>query len=744
MSTIAELILKVNYSQLKAANDELDRLSKNSSKVDKSIDKTGETVDKTERKFDSFGRTVQRAQRIISAWLSYKAIQQLVSYADTWKLLEARISLVTKNTSELNTVQKELFDLANKNRTSFEATATLYQKIARFNGQLGTSQREVLKLTDLVGKSLIISGANASEQYSVILQLSQALGSGRLQGDELRSITENGQRLSQALADGLTELGTFGTVTVGMLKEMGREGVLSSDLVVKALLTQSQVLESEYGKIPVTVGQAFTVLINNVQKYIGETDKALGLTSKFSQFILSVANNLDTLADSVFVLSSVFMPMLIRAIGTYLVGALIAARVAIIALFNSIRANPIGLLVTGLFLAVKWLITFGQTTEVIKGKQATFFDYAVAGWNYLSQVFGDVIDYISKAWGELMTSLHDVWGFVKEKINNVTQGLVDFFVNAWNKIKDKFLNMMSDLLSIAQDFLDYIDSGINIKTDIIDPTIKGVKIVEEKVNSIGNEVNKLATLTVEKGKEIGSAWQKAAEEIARARKAAAGEPVDLDIKPPKIPTYGVNDNEDTSKGSGRSGSTKKSPVEKTKEQVNEMLNIWKNMVNDMKNLLSNSIENALNNGTFKFRDFANEIRKIWNKMLANMIAEKLFQGVFGGIFDSILGSSGGFGSLFASGSSSSVPIPVAKPNINAYAAGGVIKSPQVAIYGEGANNEAVVPLPDGRTIPVTMTNGSSNINVVMNINGVQDVSQFRKSKQQITEELASSIKRKLG
>lgn len=130
-------------------------------------------------------------------------VQHLVETADQWTEINARLKLVTDSQEEFNHVQDALFQISQKSRTALAGNVALYARSADAIKRLEGTTKDALKFTEAIAKALKISGASAEESTSVQLQLSQALASGVLRGEEFNAIMENGLRVSQALAKGL-------------------------------------------------------------------------------------------------------------------------------------------------------------------------------------------------------------------------------------------------------------------------------------------------------------------------------------------------------------------------------------------------------------------------------------------------------------------------------------------------------------------------------------------------------------
>lgn len=198
--------------------------------------------------------------------------------SDSVTLLQSKLRLVTTGEENLAKVQADLLTLSRQTRTDFESLGDLYARVARSSKQLGASQSDVLRVTRAVTQAIQISGNTSQEASAGMIQLAQALASGTLRGDELRSVLEQMPRVAEAIATGL------GT-TIGQLRKFGQEGKLTSDLVFKALISQAGVLDSEFKKIKPTIGQSITLLVNELKLATAELLKTTGTTDRLTKSI---------------------------------------------------------------------------------------------------------------------------------------------------------------------------------------------------------------------------------------------------------------------------------------------------------------------------------------------------------------------------------------------------------------------------------------------------------------------------
>jgi tape measure domain-containing protein len=241
--------------------------------------------------FDAMGGALKSAAAQALAFFgALEGAKQLISLGDLWQNLNARIKLTADTQQEFNTAQKELFGIAQDVRSDLEAIDTLYTKTEQSVRDFGGAQQDALDLTRVIAQSFKVSGAAAGEAAGGTQQLAQALQSGVLRGDEFNSVMENAPRLAKALADGLGE-------PVTKLRAMAEAGELSAERVIKALLSQKDVIEREYGQLPNTVEGALTQAKNSLLKYVGELNESAGVTQKIAGGIQALSGHLSELAS---------------------------------------------------------------------------------------------------------------------------------------------------------------------------------------------------------------------------------------------------------------------------------------------------------------------------------------------------------------------------------------------------------------------------------------------------------------
>ncbi|WP_447868625.1 tape measure protein [Rahnella aceris] len=247
------------------------------------------SVNRTERSIATVSKTMTGLTNVAKGVAAAISIQQITAYGNAWVTVSNKLVNSVKANEDLFTVTQRVFDISQDTRSSLEATATLYGRLERATRSAGTSTAELVKLTETINKGLTVSGATTEEASSTMTQLSQALASGVLRGEEFNSISENGSRLAQALAASLG-------VTIGQLRAMAAQGKLTTEVVVNGLLKQSDQIAKEFSNTTLTMSQAFTVATNNITKFVGEASSVNTTLSVFNQGVITLSENLDTVA----------------------------------------------------------------------------------------------------------------------------------------------------------------------------------------------------------------------------------------------------------------------------------------------------------------------------------------------------------------------------------------------------------------------------------------------------------------
>lgn len=213
--------------------------------------------------------------------------KQLLQIADSYTLLDNKLKLVSASSYQLKSIQEGLYQQSLRSFSSYESSVDLYSRFARATEKMGVGQSELLRITETLNKAMIISGATQEESRNAIIQLSQGMASGVLRGEEFNSVMEQGARVSKMLADHLG-------VDIGQLREMAKEGKLTSGVMIDAFTAAAGTIDAEFSKMQPTISQAMTNLETVFDTLISDSNKAGGGTKAVSEEIMNLAKTIDS------------------------------------------------------------------------------------------------------------------------------------------------------------------------------------------------------------------------------------------------------------------------------------------------------------------------------------------------------------------------------------------------------------------------------------------------------------------
>lgn len=197
----------------------------------------------------------KKIKRVAAAYLGIQTVKAGINLSDTMTQNTARLNLMNDGNQSTEELQKMIYQSAQSSRGNFLDVSQVVSKLGILAPNAFKSNQEAILFSELMAKSFKIGGASQQEQSAGMYQLTQALASGRLQGDEFRSIMENAPILAQAISKSLG-------VSIGTLREMSSEGKITADVVKNAMFTASQDINKQFESIPMTFTDIVTQIKN--------------------------------------------------------------------------------------------------------------------------------------------------------------------------------------------------------------------------------------------------------------------------------------------------------------------------------------------------------------------------------------------------------------------------------------------------------------------------------------------------
>lgn len=232
------------------------------------------------------------------AYLSVKGIimgtKAAINFSDELTNNTSRLNLMNDGLQTTQQFQDDIFAAAQEARTDYLGLQNAVAQLGIRAGGVFDNNQETLQFAKNLSKEFAIAGASQQEQASATLQLTQALGSGVLRGEEFNAVFESASPVMQEIADYLE-------VPIGQLKDMASEGEITADIVKNALLGATDSIDEKFNAMNLTFGQRMTQLANSCQKAfepVGQQINGLVNSPEFAAFTQNVVEGFQFVADA--------------------------------------------------------------------------------------------------------------------------------------------------------------------------------------------------------------------------------------------------------------------------------------------------------------------------------------------------------------------------------------------------------------------------------------------------------------
>nr|UVY58827.1 MAG: hypothetical protein [Bacteriophage sp.] len=234
-------------------------------------------------------------KRAVAAYVSIQSVGKALDISDELTQTTSRLDMMNDGVQTTAELVNMVYAAAQDARGSFSQMADVVARFGNNAKDAFSSSEEVVAFADLIQKQMTIAGASTQEAANAELQLSQALGSGVLRGDELNSIFEQAPNLIQNIADYLD-------VPIGKIREMAADGELSADVVKAAIFSAADDINSKFNEMPMTWGQMWQSMQNTALiafQPVLQRLNDLANSEAFQTFVQNAVEAMATLANIV-------------------------------------------------------------------------------------------------------------------------------------------------------------------------------------------------------------------------------------------------------------------------------------------------------------------------------------------------------------------------------------------------------------------------------------------------------------
>lgn len=296
----------VNTASLEAARNEIAQATVAAEEFNQTMQQASSPINDNIRRQEQFNQSLQNGasessnlvsaiKRMAGAYLSIQTAGKILEMSDEITQTTSRLNMMNDGLQSTADLYNMVYVAANDVRGSLGDMASVVARFGNNAKDAFSSSAEVVQFANLVQKQMTIAGASTQEAANAELQLSQALGSGVLRGDELNSIFEQAPNLIQNIADYLN-------VPIGKIRSMAQDGELSADVVKQAVFAATDEINANFESMPMTWGQMWTVFQNNATmafQPVLQRLNDLANTDGFQTFTTNAINDLAVVAGVV-------------------------------------------------------------------------------------------------------------------------------------------------------------------------------------------------------------------------------------------------------------------------------------------------------------------------------------------------------------------------------------------------------------------------------------------------------------
>lgn len=280
-----------------AANDAYLRLSQTVGNTERyirdNVDEQGRFNQEVSAGTQQANELTNTIKRAVAAYISIQSVGKALNISDELVQTTSRLNMMNDGVQTTAELVNMVYAAAQDARGSFSQMADVVARFGNNAKDAFSSSEEVVAFADLIQKQMTIAGASTQEAANAELQLSQALGSGVLRGDELNSIFEQAPNLIQNIADYLD-------VPIGKIREMAADGELSADVVKAAIFSAADDINSKFNEMPMTWGQIWQSMQNTALiafQPVLQRLNDLANSEAFQTFIQGAIEAMATLAN---------------------------------------------------------------------------------------------------------------------------------------------------------------------------------------------------------------------------------------------------------------------------------------------------------------------------------------------------------------------------------------------------------------------------------------------------------------
>lgn len=424
----------VDTRSFQTAREELARMGAQLEEVENQTRRTGGAAESMKSKF-------MHAAAAVGAALS---IKNIIGLADAMTQTEARLNLITGDLEKTAALQDQIMASANRSRASYQSTADAVAKMGIMAKDAFNNTDELVAFTELINKQFTIAGASVAGQEAAMMQLTQAMASGVLRGEELNSIFEQAPTIIQTIADHLG-------VSVGEIRAMAAEGQITAQVVKDAMLSSADEINAQFSAMPYTFSQVWTMMQNILLEAFGPLIQVIGAGAQWIyENWVAIEPVLVGVATAVAILTAAY---LVHTAATWL--QVEANRALIISLLS----NPILWIAVAIGILVGMIYKWIQSVGGLRNAWNLCTLALIVGWNAVKLAFFvgvywvmDLVAKLQLCWQKAGVAIANFMGNMKVSVLTILQNMINGAIDLINK----FIGLLNKLPGVNIEAIEHV------------------------------------------------------------------------------------------------------------------------------------------------------------------------------------------------------------------------------------------------------------------------------------------------
>lgn len=413
------------------------------------------------RQVDNFNERQEQAEhgaeRVNGAWskmgglirsaMTAIGVKKIVELADNMTSTRARLDLMNDGLQTTAELEDKIMASANRSRASYQATADAVSKMGIMAKDAFGSNDELIAFSELINKQFTIAGTSAAGIDAAMLQLTQAMSSGVLRGEELNSVFEQAPTIIQTIADYLG-------VPIGKIREMAAEGQITSTIVKNAMLASADEINAKFEQMPMTFSQVWTIAKN-------------AILEAFTPVLTMIGQGAQWIYDNWSTIAPIFWGLAAAALG-YAVALGIQTAATWIAngaaqtFFTTLLTNPLFWIALAIGVVVAAIYKWVQSVGGIKVAWLIACNAILTAWSWVKIGFMTGVYWVMNLFNRLQltfatvsTNIQNFMGDMKAGVLTILQNMVNSAID----IVNGFISTLNKIPGVSIDLIDQVTFG---------------------------------------------------------------------------------------------------------------------------------------------------------------------------------------------------------------------------------------------------------------------------------------------